>query len=75
MWDPYGDDPSRHPRPRPGEPEPDEPWVADSGPRAPSARSRAVVLAVVAVAVLVSLFLACVLIGELLALFGPVAPR
>lgn len=66
MWDPH--DPSRD-RPRPGprpDSDPDEPWVYETGPRPPSARTRAVILAVVSVAVLVSLFLACVLLVDLL---------
>jgi hypothetical protein len=71
MWDPH--DPSQH-RPRSGpdaQGEPDEAWVSESGPRPPSARARAVVIAVVSVALLVSLFLACLLVGELVSLLVP----
>ena len=71
MWDPH--DPSRHrPHSESDQPAgPDEPWLAEAGPRAPSGRTRAVALAVVSVAMLVSLFLACVLLGRLVSLFGP----
>jgi hypothetical protein len=74
MWDPY--DPSRYrPRSGPGaHGEPDEPWVAESGPRPPSAQTWAVVIAVVSVATLVSLFLTCVLVGELVSFFASWAP-
>jgi hypothetical protein len=66
MWDPYDDPERRRPRQSPSESGPDEPWTHTPGPRAPSARSRAVLIAVVALALLVSLFVGCVLLLDVL---------
>lgn len=74
MWDP-ADEPARGRRPpedfRLAEPGVEEPWVDETGPRAPSRSARAVVLIVVAVTILVSFVLACALLVQVLSLTNP----